>query len=300
MTHEQIKYFLEVAQCRNFTYAANRLYISLPSLSKSIKALEKEIGVPLFLRNNRGVELMQEGKLLFDTIERPFSQFITTYDRVSANLRAKRATFSIGVSAGECVNPGLLSICRQMNSKYKGHTQFVIRAKPVDNLYSELVRGNLDVIIIDEISIRNIVNVSYRPLSEIGLILAVAKNHPLAGEKNVTPDDLRDECFIVITPNNSSSKVDAVTRMEGFSAECIYVDDIQSVLLTVAAGAGVAILPDNAELYGGDEVERIPITPSREELVHDCVAWLKHRQTPIQEEFVNLLLQAHVTQQHGG
>ena len=65
MTHEQIKYFLEVAQCRNFTYAANRLYISLPSLSKSIKALEKELGSALFTKTPQGIRLTAYGEAVY-------------------------------------------------------------------------------------------------------------------------------------------------------------------------------------------------------------------------------------------
>ncbi len=61
MNLTQVEYFLEAAKCLNFTAAARTLYVSQPALSKQIALLEKELGVPLFHRENRRVELTEAG-----------------------------------------------------------------------------------------------------------------------------------------------------------------------------------------------------------------------------------------------
>ena len=61
MTLQQLKYLIEVAETGSITTAAQRLFISQPSLSKSIAELEKEMGITIFNRSNRGVYLSQEG-----------------------------------------------------------------------------------------------------------------------------------------------------------------------------------------------------------------------------------------------
>ena len=61
MTLQQLKYLIEVAETGSITMAAQRLFISQPSLSKSIADLEKEMGITIFNRSNRGVYLSQEG-----------------------------------------------------------------------------------------------------------------------------------------------------------------------------------------------------------------------------------------------
>ena len=61
MTLQQLKYLIEVAETGSITMAAQRLFISQPSLSKSIAELEKEMGITIFNRSNRGVYLSQEG-----------------------------------------------------------------------------------------------------------------------------------------------------------------------------------------------------------------------------------------------
>lgn len=61
----QYKIFFEVAKAGNISRAAKELYISQPAISKSISKLEDSLGVILFTRNSRGVQLTEEGKLLF-------------------------------------------------------------------------------------------------------------------------------------------------------------------------------------------------------------------------------------------
>ncbi len=61
----QYKIFYEVAKAGNISKAAKELFISQPAISKSISKLEDNLGVALFTRNSRGVQLTEEGKLLF-------------------------------------------------------------------------------------------------------------------------------------------------------------------------------------------------------------------------------------------
>ena len=66
MTLQQLRYFVEIARCRNFTRAAQRLAIAQPALSQSIAALEGELDAKLFQRHPRGVDLTDAGQRLFD------------------------------------------------------------------------------------------------------------------------------------------------------------------------------------------------------------------------------------------
>ncbi|WP_419148448.1 HTH-type transcriptional activator IlvY [Pseudoalteromonas 'SMAR'] len=62
MNHKQLKYFLALADTLHFSRASERCFVSPPTLSRQIKQLEEEVGAPLFLRDNRTVELTQQGK----------------------------------------------------------------------------------------------------------------------------------------------------------------------------------------------------------------------------------------------
>ena len=61
MTLQQLKYIITIAECGSITTAAGRLFIAQPSLSKSVAELEKEMGITIFNRSNRGVYLSEDG-----------------------------------------------------------------------------------------------------------------------------------------------------------------------------------------------------------------------------------------------
>ncbi len=70
----QYKIFYEVAKAGNISRAAKELYISQPAISKSISKLEDSLEVPLFTRNSRGVQLTEEGKLLYNHTKAAFEE----------------------------------------------------------------------------------------------------------------------------------------------------------------------------------------------------------------------------------
>lgn len=64
MTLQQLKYIVMVAECKNITDAAEKLFISQPSLTAAIQSVEKEMGITAFTRTNKGVELTRDGEAL--------------------------------------------------------------------------------------------------------------------------------------------------------------------------------------------------------------------------------------------
>ena len=68
ITSQQIEAFLTVARFLNMSQAARSLYVSQPTLSKTLKRFENRIGIPLFSRSNRGMVLTPQGKFLNKTL----------------------------------------------------------------------------------------------------------------------------------------------------------------------------------------------------------------------------------------
>lgn len=66
MTLQQLKYALTIADCGSMNEAAKQLFISQPSLSETMKELETEIGLDIFLRSNRGIVITPEGEEFWD------------------------------------------------------------------------------------------------------------------------------------------------------------------------------------------------------------------------------------------
>lgn len=98
MTIDQLRYVTEVAKCKSFNQASEKLYISQPSLSVSIRKLEEELGEPLFIRSNAGVTLTPFGMELLPYIQ----NIITLYEQMPLQVygRSGRNTSRISIANG--------------------------------------------------------------------------------------------------------------------------------------------------------------------------------------------------------
>lgn len=99
MELRHLRYFVAVADERNFTRAARRLGITQPSLSSQIRQLETEVGAPLLRRETRGVELTDAGKLLCEEARVILSSVERTKTGVARRARGETGKINIG-SAG--------------------------------------------------------------------------------------------------------------------------------------------------------------------------------------------------------
>lgn len=96
---ELYRVFYTVAKCGSLTRAAEELYISQPAVSQSIKQLENQLGVSLFNRTHRGMELSEQGgKLIFGEVERALGLFYEAENRISQMKAAATGTIRIGAS----------------------------------------------------------------------------------------------------------------------------------------------------------------------------------------------------------
>ncbi len=91
--------FYTVAKCGSLTRAAEELYISQPAVSQSVKQLENQLGVTLFNRTHRGMELSaQGGKLIFDEVERALGLLNEAENRIAQTKMSATGTIRIGAS----------------------------------------------------------------------------------------------------------------------------------------------------------------------------------------------------------
>ena len=95
---ELYKIFAYVAKNKNITKAANELNITQPSISKSIKNLEEQLGCTLFIRNKYGVSLTNEGKVLYDKIKNAVNLVESAEDDIRNILNVEEGTITIGVT----------------------------------------------------------------------------------------------------------------------------------------------------------------------------------------------------------
>lgn len=97
MNLTQLKYFTEVVKTMNMTKAATKLHVAQPSISRSIRELENELGVSLFIRQGKKLILTAQGNYFFTVVNRSFNQLRLAKENVKAihSLNNKKITIKM-------------------------------------------------------------------------------------------------------------------------------------------------------------------------------------------------------------
>src|SRR5690606_31489394 len=119
MTLQQLQYFLAAVRCRSFSAAAEELHIAQPSLSEQIRRLERELGVTLFIRTNRELQLTDAGRILLPHAESTLAESRAAVEAVREVRTLTGGTVSFGTfsSAHLYLLPGLVT---EFHRRYPG------------------------------------------------------------------------------------------------------------------------------------------------------------------------------------
>lgn len=98
MTESQIKYFLAAAEEGSITRAANRLFVSQPAVSKSVTAMEQELGFQIFVRNGNSITLTHAGTLLYEFLSKAQEEYKQVLKTIKQDIGDSRTKVKIGCS----------------------------------------------------------------------------------------------------------------------------------------------------------------------------------------------------------
>jgi DNA-binding transcriptional LysR family regulator len=197
MDHKQLLNFLSICEEKSFSKAAKRCFITQQGLSKSIKQLESEFDVPLFVRTMQGIETTKFGKALQDAI----LPYMSRHDKIIDMMRRLKdkndQCLSIGIINGyhKCLPPHFFSLFVNMNPDI---------SIDIVSFYDELSQQsmpdyNIDIGFADAPIDGNMFASLLFSRSKTGL--AVGKNHRFSKRGSIKPYELKDEQLIVLNHN---------------------------------------------------------------------------------------------------
>lgn len=231
--------FLKVAEVKNITKAAEVLNYTQSGISHAIAALEKEVGFSLFLRNNNGVVLTDNGYRILEAVQnlvnqqRNFEQTVSNINHVVAGI-VRIGTFT-SVSA-----QWLPKIIRRFQEKYPS-VEFELLDGNYGNIIAWIMQGKIDCGFLtapvpDEFS--------FIPLMDDPMMVLMCRNHPLAQKEKLTLEDITNEPFIVPV-KGCDNDFQTVFResLKPLNVKYSLNDDI-SVMAMVEEGFGICILPE--------------------------------------------------------
>ncbi|TCJ16165.1 LysR family transcriptional regulator [Rubrobacter taiwanensis] len=240
MLLRQIEGFLAVARLGNLSRAAEELFLTQPTLTARLKALEQELGEELFVRTGRGMRLTDAGRVFLPYAERAVASLREGRERIEALREAQSGRLTVAASPGVST----YALPQLLESFVEAHPGVEVSVRTG---HSEEV---LEMVLREEVQLglgraMRHPDIQSLPLYEDELVLVVSPGHPFAERGEVTLEEVGREHLILF--DRTSSYYDltrAMFRTAGVSAPRVMeLDNIEAAKRMVERGLGVSLLP---------------------------------------------------------
>jgi DNA-binding transcriptional LysR family regulator len=248
MELRRIQYFVAVAEEAHFGRAAQRLQMAQPPLSQQIRALEAEMGVTLFHRTTRKVELTAAGARFLVRARAILAEVDDAVTEAAQVADGMLGRIAIGFT-GSATYDLLPSLVRVLRADLPGIELDIHGEMLTPDQVTALADGSLDLGLLRPPVHNTAIDVQV--LRREPLIAVLPEYHPLAGRDQVRLPDLRDDPFITYPSHHRSVVYEAVMeacQRAGFVPATVHeVAETSTMVSFVAAGLGVALVPASVQ-----------------------------------------------------
>lgn len=268
-----LKYFLEAANELNITRASQKLHMTQPSLSKQLGGLERELGRKLYVRENYGIRLTNDGILfrkraqeIVDLEEKTRAEF------ADDNKQIISGTVYIGAGETKCVRHIGRAI-RDLRTEYPG-IKYRMISGDYEDVAEKLTRGLIDFgLFVGKVSLKDYDCITLPESDTWGLV--VRSDDSLAAKESITPGDLRDRELLF---SHQAQAHGEFSEWLGFRSDTLSITGTHNLAynasVMVREGLGVLVTIDGIIDTGANSgLKFIPLKP---EMKADLVlAWKK-------------------------
>jgi DNA-binding transcriptional LysR family regulator len=288
MELRHLTYFIAVAEELHFGRAAKRLNISQPPLSQQIRQLEEEIGVRLFNRTKRRVEITPAGAAFLAEARRIMAM---SEEAVRRTIRADKG--EIGRLAMGYIGSANYSVLPQVVREFRKRFQDVelfLTEMNTSHQIEALRDGRIQVGFLRPPQGIEDEGLAVEPVFREPLMAAMPRNHPLQGETSLPLRLLAKESFIMIPRQRGPGFFDyiiALCQQEGFSPYIVLeASQFHTIIGLVAAGIGIAVMPASMQRSGFEGVVFRTIAGGAETVLN--MAWVTNNQSLILQNFLDV------------
>lgn len=260
MELRHFRYFVAVAEELHFRHASERLHVAQPAISEQIRKLERELGVRLFDRSPRGVALTDSGAAMLDEARRVLRQAdLAARVARTAHDRPPASRLRVGYlpdSLPAAVSRGLRQLARavpELDVEFESGSE--------RRMIEDLRQGRLDAVIASLPIPSDGLRIT--PLGRQHAIAAIPAGHPQAVSSSVVLEWTARESLIILPRDVNPpfyGAVVAMCRAAEMSPTFVVADSVEHALLRVAAGAGIALLPESvAERIAPNGIRFLPV-----------------------------------------
>ena len=241
MELKYIREFVSLAETGSYFETAERLFITTSSLSRHIKALEEELGMPLFDLTTLKVELNRQGRLFL-----PYAKQFVKIDDECAIAFDEEVMYSKGaIGIGSIPMMKAYNINRILQQYRQNNKNVIINIHEADStpLAEMLRKSEIDFAFLrnKHISVEEFETI---PISQDHLVAVLPKAHPLARKKAISIDQLESESLLLISKNSFMYRLCTdLCRAAGFQPRVIFTSQrAENLVDLVEQGTGIALL----------------------------------------------------------
>lgn len=293
MNLNQLEYFVSAAQHLNFTKAARECFISQTAMTQQIQALEKTIGVQLFVRDKHHIELTTAGMVYFKEAKAILKRSDEAMRLARMASEGMEGEMSIGFVSGfgqsDCyeILRGFHEAFPNIKLKFKRNT--------MSGLMELLQMGECDVALTVSPHQKNYEDLNHLYIRSYPIFVAMSKNHELAEKKEIECSELKEESFIIMQPAGRSrdemEEMLWVYQRGGFLPQVVAVEtEPETIMLMASLEMGVSLLPEYiVRSYSkNEELAIIPVMKSdgTAETLNFEMVWTKENSNPSVEKLL--------------
>jgi DNA-binding transcriptional LysR family regulator len=301
-----LKYFIAVAEEKHITRAAERLGMQQPPLSQRIKAIERELGVQLFHRRARGVELTDAGHAFLNNARTVLAQLDHAFETTRRTARGEEGRINIGIVPTSPFHPFVPRVIRAFREAYPqvslqfeerlgGELLELLESEQIDVAFIRTPHTNQERFVVDR-------------LLQEPMLVALPAAHALArnsadGESALLLKRLARETFILYAPLGTGLRevMMAAFRAAGFSPRIGQeAPRVTSTLSLVAVGLGISLVPASLRHLYVDGVVYRPLGGSVQPKAPLDLASRRGDPSVVVRHFLKLVRQAAKNSRFGG
>jgi DNA-binding transcriptional LysR family regulator len=245
MELRHLRYFTAVAAHGSFNRAAGKLHLTQPALSRQVKDLEEEIGVPLLVRGKNAVTLTDAGELFYEDAR----DLLARADQAVQRLRGESRNEVLRVGYAPSVTAGIMPGALKKFQAAAPRVRLELADLSSREMNEHAKAGRLDLLITPETPGSDVSHFQWTELRRANAVLVMPESHPLAKLKKIPPARLRDLPLIGLGRENYPDygrHIRAVLKPYGITPRFVALmnDGVSTLFAALEANHAAAILVD--------------------------------------------------------
>lgn len=213
MTLQQLKYVIGVSEIGSLNKAAEKLYISQPSLTTAIKDVENEFNIRIFNRSTKGISLTNEGKEFVQHARQIYAQYENLLDNFDSSKKRKKK-FAVSCQHYSFCVKSFINLVKKIEADTSnGEYEFAINETRTATVIEDVatMRSEIGILNLSDFNRSYLQKVLksreliFTPLVDCKVYVYIWKNHPLAKKKSISFEELQEYPCLIFDQNASSS-----------------------------------------------------------------------------------------------